>query len=62
MYAKHPKITRQKKRSFEDSPLARQPLSAEGEARFTSLKREIMRTIYADRLSARELLGIPSEK
>ena len=45
------------KQSLDDAPLARQPLSEAGEIRFQSLKRAIMHTIYADRVSARELLG-----
>lgn len=43
--------------SFDDLPLARQPLSSLGERRFQSLKRAVMHTIFADRISARELLG-----
>jgi len=45
------------RKSLDDAPLARQPLSEEGELRFQSLKRAIMHTIFADRVSARELLG-----
>ena len=43
--------------SSDDAPFARQPLSAAGERRFEELKRQLMHTIYADRVSARELLG-----
>mmetsp|Transcript_2172 Transcript_2172/g.3489 ORF Transcript_2172/g.3489 Transcript_2172/m.3489 type:complete len:309 (+) Transcript_2172:242-1168(+) len=42
---------------FDDLPLARQPLSSEGEVRFEQLKKAVMHTIFADRISARELLG-----
>jgi hypothetical protein len=43
--------------SFDDLPFARQPLSGAGERRFAQLRNDIMHTIYAARISARELLG-----
>ncbi|EKX38431.1 hypothetical protein GUITHDRAFT_115399 [Guillardia theta CCMP2712] len=45
------------KKSLDELPLARQQLSEEGEKRFKELKTAIMHKIYADRISARELLG-----
>mmetsp|Transcript_17234 Transcript_17234/g.39741 ORF Transcript_17234/g.39741 Transcript_17234/m.39741 type:complete len:334 (+) Transcript_17234:275-1276(+) len=45
------------KACFDDAPYARQPLSEAGEARFEKVKSLIVHKIYADRISARELLG-----
>lgn len=53
----NPQYVEQFNSSFDDMPFARQPLSEAGENRFRKIKKVLMHKIYADRISARELLG-----